>query len=345
VAACLLAVAALTGLAACSKPSASSGLPAVPTRPAIAFAPLPAGLGGVLTYQRDGNVYVLLLDSKAERKVTDFPPQSQAVFSARSPDGAHLAYVRIEGFGSTLWVSDATGGGERKLVDESSSYATLERPQWTPDSKAIVYTYHAFIVEGGAIKGETIRGEKVDPETGERTPLAPDAEGPTMAPDGSMAFVRTTRTGQQLVLLDPDGTEKILVPERSFSSMAAPKFSPDGKRIGFAAVGTGPTSGQTAPGTTHTTGLAAVLDGLRGALGPSIALAHGEPWDIWMAEVGGSVKMLSKLTEDEPTVTWSADSRYAAVSGGTGVYVIDAANGQTSQLTQVGGFGGIDWTR
>jgi len=34
-----------------------------------------------------------------------------------------------------------------------------------------------------------------------------------------------------------------------------------------------------------------------------------------------------------------------AVSGGTGVYVIDAASGNTTQLVQVGGFGGIDWTR
>ena len=37
--------------------------------------------------------------------------------------------------------------------------------------------------------------------------------------------------------------------------------------------------------------------------------------------------------------------RYVAVSGGTGVYVVDAASGSTSQLVQVGGFGGIDWTR
>ena len=75
------------------------------------------------------------------------------------------------------------------------------------------------------------------------------------------------------------------------------------------------------------------------------AYAHGEPWDIWVADVGAGVRRLAKLTEDEPTVAWSADSRFAAVSGGTGVYVIDGASGQTTQLQQIGGFGGIDWTR
>jgi Tol biopolymer transport system component len=337
----------LAGLAACA-PAAGP----TPARPGgnlastVQSAPLPADATGVLTYQRDGNVYALPLDTKAERKLTDFPPQSQAVFSARSPDGARLAYVRVEGFGSTLWLSDASGGDGRKVVDESASYATLEYPQWTPDSKSIVYTYHGFIVENGSIKGEVFRAERLDPDGGERTSLAPDAEGPTMAPDGSLAFVRTTRTGQQLVLLDPTGAERILIPERTFVSLAAPRFSLDGKRIAFRAYGKGPVSGALTP---RHPGAASVIadavDALGTALGPTVALAHGEPWDIWTVDVSGGVRELAKLTEDDPTVTWSPDSRYVAASGGTGVYVIEAASGQTTQLQTIGGFGGIDWTR
>jgi Tol biopolymer transport system component len=341
----------LPGLLACfvaCSPAAgnSSGNPAATPRPAIQSAPLPADATGVLTFLRDGNVYTLPLDTKAERKVTDFPPQTQAVFSARSPDGARLLYVRVEGYGSTLWVSDASGGDGRKVIDESASYTTLEYPQWTPDSKAVVYTYHGFVVENGTIKGEVYRAERLDPDTGERTPLAPDAEGPTMAPDGSLAFVRTTRTGQELVLLDTAGAEKILVPERSFVSLAAPRFSPDGKRIAFRAYGNGPPSGALPPTDVSAARLASdLLRGLGGTLEPAVALAHGEPWDIWMVEIGGGVRQLAKLTEDDPTVTWSPDSRFAAASGGTGVSVIDGATGQTTQVQKVGGFGGIDWTR
>jgi hypothetical protein len=317
---------------ACSSPA--NPVPAKPVgQPAS--APLPADVAGLLTYQRDGNVYTLPVDAKADRKITDFPLTSPAVFSARSPDGAHLAYVRIEGMGSTLWVGSGDGGDPQRILDESAQPTTLERPQWTPDGSGIIFTYHGFVVEGGSIKGEVFRAERVDADGGNRTVLAPDAEGPTLAPDGSLAFVRTTRSGQQLVLLQPDGTEKILVADRTFLNVAAPRFSRDGKRISFSAVGDGPKVGGTAP---H--GLAALL-----RLGTPIAWAHGEPWDIWVVEVGGAIRRLSKLTEDEPTTAWGEGDRYVAVSGGTGVYVIDAASGSTTQLVQVGGFGGIDWTR
>jgi hypothetical protein len=170
-----------------------------------------------------------------------------------------------------------------------------------------------------------------------------------MAPDGSLAFVRTPRTGQQLILLAPDGPERTLIGERAFLNLAAPRFSFDGKRISMAAVGEGPQvgampGGSTAPGTAA---YPDILTALARRLDPRarIAYAHGEPWDIWVAEVGGGVKRLSKLTEDEPMTAWGEGDRFVAVSGGTGVYVIDAASGEATRLVTEGGFGGIDWTR
>jgi WD40-like Beta Propeller Repeat len=317
---------------ACGSPA--NPVPAKPVgQPAL--APLPADVTGLLTFQREGNLYTLPVDAKSDRKITDFPLTSPAIFSARSPDGSRLAYVRIEGMGSTLSVGSGDGSDAKKIVDESATVTTLERPQWTPDGTGIVFTYHGFVVEGGSVKGEVFRAERVDADGGNRTVLAPDAEGPSLAPDGSLTFVRTTRAGQQLVLLLPDGTEKVLVADRTFLNVAAPRFSHDGKRIAFSAVGDGPSVGRT-----RSHGLADLLQ-----LGTPVAWAHGEPWDIWLADVGGAVRRLSKLTEDEPTTAWAESDRYVAVSGGTGVYVIDAASGSTTQLVQTGGFGGIDWTR
>lgn len=351
-----LVVALVVGFAACGGPSS-------PAANKPASAPLPAGVAGVLTYQRldtsSGNIYTLSLETKAERKITDFPSTSPATFSARSPDGSRLAYVRVEGMGSALWLSNPDGGDARKIVDESTSSTTIERPQWTPDGQAIIYTYHGFLIEGGAIKGEIFRAERVDPDSGSREELAPDAEGPSMAPDGTLTFIRTTRSGQQLMLLLPDGTEKVLVGSRSFLNLAAPRFSRDGKRISFTAVGEGPKVGQdTTPSAAEASllsltaqlpllgPLAAGLGGGAGLrLGPGVAYAHGEPWDIWVAEVSGGVRRLTKLTEDEPMTAWGPDDQYVAVSGGTGVYVIDVATGQPTQLAPLGGFGGIDWTR
>lgn len=306
-------------------------LVACQSAPSSKPAALPSDVRGTLTYQRDGNVFALRLDSKEDRKLVDFPATSPAIFSARSADGAQLGYVRIEGMGTTLSLQPADGGPARKLVDESTASATIERPQWTPDGRGIIYTYHGFIIEGAAVKGEEFRAERVDVETGARTPLAADAEGPTMAPDGSVAFVRTTRSGQTLVLLEPSGAERILVPERAFLNLAAPRFSPDGNTIAITAVGEGPKLG-----------MAPRWPAIQ--LGPTVAYAHGEPWDIWVVERDGKARRLAKLAEDEPMVAWGEGGRYLAVSGGTGVYVIDVASGQTTQVAKVGGFGGIDWT-
>jgi Tol biopolymer transport system component len=308
---------------------------------------LPASVSGVLTYQRAGNIYLLPLDAKVERKLTDFPMADAVFFSARSPDGGRVAYVRLAGLGSSLWLMNADGSGERKVVDESERYVTLERPQWTPDGSGIVYTYHGFIIEGGSIKGETLRAERVDPETGGRTPLAPDAEGPTLAPDGSLAFVRTSAGGsQQLVLLEPSGTERVLVPERMFVSLAAPRFSPDGKRIAFTAVGDGPKGGGPAPAREdRILSWSAVVGAVSSRLETRIAYAHGAPAKVWVAEVGGGVRGVGNLAEDEPTLAWSEDGRYLAVSGSGGVYIVDVASGYPHELAKLGGVGGIDWTR
>src|SRR5262249_2733308 len=116
----------------------------VPAKPvgAPALAPLPADVTGLLTYHRDGKRYTLPVDAKADRKITDFPLTSPAVFSARSPDGSRLAIVRIEGMGSTLSVGSGDGSDAKTIVDESTTVTTLERPQWTPDGTGIVFTYH-----------------------------------------------------------------------------------------------------------------------------------------------------------------------------------------------------------
>jgi hypothetical protein len=238
-------------------------------------------------------------------------------------------------------------------VDESASFTSLERPQWTPDG-GIVYTYHGFVVEGGSVKGESFRAERMDPPTGQRTVLASDAEGATLAADGNLAFVRTTRAGQQLVLVDSSGAERVLIADRTFVSLAAPRFSPDGKRIAFTAVGEGPKAGSRWPsrampdaahirfpptlGSEH-------LAWLTGALAPGVAYAHGEPAYVWVVELNGDIRRMGTLREDEPTVAWHEGGQHLAVSGGTGVYVIDVTTGSATKVSAVGGFGGIDWTR
>jgi Tol biopolymer transport system component len=285
----------------------------------------------MLTYHRYGNVYTLSLDSMAERKLTSYSPADAAEYVARSPDGARLALVRPDTEGRALFVMDDDRRESRIILRESSRYTQLQRLQWLPMSATILYTVHQYLMEGAAMKGETFRAEQIDVDGSNRRTIASDARDATLAADGTLAFVRGSAAGDELVLLMVDGTERVLVPDRSFQSLAAPRFSPDGQRIAFTAVGTGFQSKQQPGGA-----------GLR--LGPTIAYAHGLPWDVWLADLSGGLKLVNMIAEDDPTLAWSPDAQYLAVSGGNGVHIVDVATGTASQVASMGGFGGIDWT-
>jgi len=88
-----------------------------------------------------------------------------------------------------------------------------------------------------------------------------------------------------------------------------------------------------------------VLGAVGSELETRIAYAHGAPAKVWIAEVSGGVRGVGNLAEDEPTLAWSDDGQYLAVSGSGGVYIVDVASGQPYQLAKLGGVGGVDWTR
>jgi Tol biopolymer transport system component len=297
----------------------------------LAADSLPADVSGVLTYHRTANVYALSLDSKAERKLTDYPPGPAVEYAARSPDGSRLAVVGPGTAGSTLTVLDPEQRDSRVLLQESAPYTSLKRPQWSPDGTSILYTVHQYLTDGTSLTGEAFQAEQINLDGSNRRVIASDAQDATLVPDGRLALVRRSSDGDELVLLLPDGTERVLVPRGSFQSLAAPRFSPDGQWIAFAATTAGQPRGEQPGGPTL-------------LLGPTIAYAHGLPWDIWLVDMSGGLQLVNKLAEDDPTVAWSPDGRYLAVSGETGVYIVAIAGGRATRVANIGGFGGIDWT-
>jgi Tol biopolymer transport system component len=298
----------------------------------LAAGTLPADVSGVLTYHRSANVYALSLDNKAERKLTNYPPGPAVEYAARSSDGSRLAIVGPSSAGSTLTLMDAQHPDSRVLLQESARYTSLKRPQWSPDARNILYTVHQYLTDGTSLTGEKFQAEQIDVDGSNRRVIASDALDAVLAVDGTTTFVRRSSTSDELVVLRPDGTERVLVPPGSFVSLAAPRFSPDGQWIAFAAVSAGLQRGERLRGPTF-------------RFGPAVAYAHGLPWDIWLVDLSGNIRLVNKLAEDDPTLAWSPDGRYLAVSGETGVYVIQVSNGQVNRLANVGGFGGIDWTR
>src|SRR6185369_16249170 len=112
--------------------------------------------------------------------------------------------------------------------------------------------------------------------------------------------------------------------------VAYPRFSPQGDRIAFVA----PQSGINAQAP-------ALLEAL---FGPSVALAHGIPWDPWVMNADGSnVHRVAETGADEPSVSWSPDARQVFVYSGTGSFIVEVATGTVTPLQFVQGYGPTVW--
>ena len=125
-----------------------------------------------LYYAKDGRIFVVV-PGEQPTAVTDGPRDDQP---AASPDGQHLAFVRLADASDTageLWIADADGGNAKLLVpvgvshDPASSEgepAAVFHPTWSPDSSTL-----AFMTTIGLDGGDL---QTVDFATG--TVTAPD---------------------------------------------------------------------------------------------------------------------------------------------------------------------------
>ncbi len=123
-----------------------------------------------LYYAKAGRIFVVV-PGDPPIAVTDGPLDDQP---APSPDGTHLAFIRLAKAGDTageLWIADADGSDPRLLVpvgvsqDPASSEgepAAAFRPTWSPDSSTI-----AFMTTIGLDGGDL---QLVDPTGDVRSP-------------------------------------------------------------------------------------------------------------------------------------------------------------------------------
>jgi Tol biopolymer transport system component len=217
----------------------------------------------------------------------------------------------------------------RLLLERDRPGTTVEAPVWAPDGTALYFGY-------SAIENQRVvrRVERLDVATGTRTVVA-DGAFPAVSPDGgTLALIRSDRNGDNLVLTQADGRDaRVLIPSGRFTALATPRFAPGGRTL---AVPISMNSGQAVePSSNRPFGL----------LAPSVAYAHGDPWDVYLVDlVGGEPRRLTRMLEDEISIAWSPDGSQIAVYGSRGLYLVDA-DGRTTYALDRGGFGGIDWTR
>jgi Tol biopolymer transport system component len=311
--------------------AAAALLPAPTDRAATANSP-----GGAIVAPRGSGLVTFDAATGAEQPAAVMPPVGVTGHAAWSPDGARVAISRFgrrpgeRVGGSDLLVVDAAGGPATPAVEHDREGALLGGPIWTRDGAGLFYDY---LPPNGGILDSRVEFAAVD-GTGRRTVAEPGA-WPALSPDGrTLLYVRPTpATGDldELVALPLDGGPiQVIVPSGQFVQIVSPRFSPDGRRIGF--IGSISRGEARLP----SGALASLL-----RLGPR---AHGPPGDVWLLEPDGSAPwQRTAFEEDEPTLAWSPDGDWLAMLAGGGLYLIDLAGGTPARLLAHGGFGSIDW--
>ena len=304
--------------------------------------------GGRIAWPKDGDLWVLNLGTNTQTKLTNLSSSTVVTGAAWSPDGKQIVYAQFgrrqgeRASGADLLVADADGQNARVLLERDAPETAYESPQWMPSG----YVYFAARrVRQGR---EQVTIERVR-EGGTPEQLVDFGFYPGVAPDESaLVFVRTTRQGQELRRrsLTGNGAECVMLAEGAFQILGLPRFAPDGSQIALPASGEpGPVQGTCGQTGTGVRALAAAghLAALLG-LAPSVAYAHGLPWDVWSLKPDGSgLTRMVPLQEDEPTVTWSPDGKQVAIFGIAALYVADAAGESARKVVDMGGYGVPTW--
>jgi len=286
---------------------------------------------GRLLIPFDAGLSLVSLPDRAVTQVVPTGASSTLTSASWSPDGRTAAYAVYHvrsgdsAASSEIYLTDLVGE-PRPVVERDRPGTTVEAPVWAPDGQSIYVSY-------SGLEGQRLvqRVERVDLATRGRTAVGEGAL-PAVSPNGELlALVRGERTGDALLLTRPDGQiVRELIPAGRFSLLGAARFTPDGRTLAVPASGG---SQATAPTPARPFGL----------LAPSVALAHGDPWDVFLIDVdGGEPRRFTRLIEDEISVAWSPDGSLLALYGSRGLYLVDRQGAVTFAMDR-GGYGGIDW--
>lgn len=232
---------------------------------------------------------------------------------AYSADAGRIAFSRISGGGTDLWVMNANGNGKTNLTP--STPGTRENdPAFSPDGARI-----AFIRAPAAGADELV---VMNADGSNQQPVSvgaglDDLGSPDWSPDGSkIAFEARAATRYDVYTVNPDGSGLANVTSAVAGNSAQPSWSPDGALIAFQNQPPGDTDILVMPaGGGGTVNLTNTLTGAfvsQPSFSPSgnfIAYARSETStvDIFVmnsADGGGQVNLTSNLSGEASRPSW-----------------------------------------
>jgi TolB protein len=207
---CVLAVALLLPTSAGASPPSTNGL--------IAFRSDRGGAPQVFAMGADGGNVAQVVGQ----------PSAADLGPAWSPDGRHLAFMRIvrQGGRPDLYVVNANGSARVRLT---RTIVAERDPAWSPDGTLIAFAARTSIRGPFRIYVARADGTEVEQLT---TQAAGTDRAPAWSPDGTQIAYTSTRNGgfPELYLMNADGSGQRRMTTNDEID-GNPSWSPDGTRI------------------------------------------------------------------------------------------------------------------
>jgi mono/diheme cytochrome c family protein len=286
------------------------------------------------------------------KQLTNLEAGQAAEYPVVAPAGDRIAFVlrgpppvsaTVPISTSALYVMNADGTDLQLLWQPERG--TLALPSWTSNGQMLSVGLADILSEPSASVPERLfQIVGVDIATGTRQVILEDARDPTFSRNGAqMAYLHYSKTyaALELQVAAPDGSgARQLTRAGAFSDLYAPRFSPDGAWLVFAAIGGPVTDDQGYPrASSHSP-----LDQLLGLIEPPTAEAHGAPWDIWVINTDGSgLRRLPNVREDTPMALVAPTGQQIVMMGAGGIYLMKPDGSDLRKIDPVGDHAGLDW--
>ena len=300
--------------------------------------------GSWIVFVSDFDIYLLDVDGGNVQQLTNAPGWDGR--PAWSPDGIRIAFGSDRDGSNQIYVMDADGGSVRQLTDGPGSSGGMV---WSPDGTHIVFeiyrvgNYDLYLADADGGNARQL------------TEHPADELYPAWSPDGTrIAFTsdRDSDSGRrEIYVMDSDGTNLYRLTdhtaESGWTSVQAPRWSPDGTRIAFSSGG----------GSVAHIYVVEVDGGNLQRLttrelryegsprwspdGTRIAFLRNEEvgWNIYVMDAdGGNVHRLTDTPSTDLFHVWSPDGTQIAFVSNRGgnnkdMYVMDADGGNVRRLT------------